>query len=101
LLFSNPADVDRAYYRDTGIVPLMHVVVVADHVIEEHPWVPTSVQKGFAAANRAATEALTSMLESRQSLSWADQQLTAGEDSYGSVETKRELWTDDVDRLME
>lgn len=101
LLFPAPAEVDRAYYRDTGVFPLMHVVVVADEVIEEYPWVPTSLRKGFAEANRTATTALTSMVEGRQSLTWAQEQLSDDDGGYDIAGTERELWTDDVDRLLE
>lgn len=101
LLFPAPAEVDRAYYRDTGVFPLMHVVVVTDAVIEEHPWVPTSLRKGFAEANREATAELTSMVESRQSLTWAQERLNSGDSAYDIAGTERELWTDDVDRLLE
>jgi 4,5-dihydroxyphthalate decarboxylase len=100
-LFDDPAAVDRAYYRDTGIFPLMHVVAVADDVIEEHPWVPTSLRKGFAEANRIATREVDRLVESRQSLTWGHQQLLAGEEPYDLLQTERDLWTDDVDRLME
>lgn len=100
-LFEDPAAVDRAYYRETNTFPLMHVVAIRDAVLAEEPWVATSVRKAFAEANRVATEELETMVRERQSLRWASDQLAAAGDPYDPVATERELWTDDVDRLLE
>lgn len=92
LLFPDYPAVDQEYYRETGLFPLMHVIVIRDALIEEHPWVPVSLRKAFEAANRRVTEEVARLLETRPSLTWAQDRLGEG---YDIVTTERDLWSDE------
>ena len=35
------------YYRRTGLIPIMHCVVVKESLLEEHPWVAINLLKAF------------------------------------------------------
>lgn len=94
LLFPDYTAVDRDYYRDTGLFPLMHVIAIRDEIVDEHPWVPTSVRKAFAAANRHAIDDVARLLE-RSSLTWAQDQLDERTARYDVLATERELWSYD------
>jgi hypothetical protein len=51
-LFANYAEVEKQYYRDTGIFPIMHTVAIRRDVYEKYPWVAQSLYKAFAAAQQ-------------------------------------------------
>ncbi len=55
-LFGGHAEVERDYYRRTGIFPIMHTVVVTRELADEHPDVVRAVYDGFVDAKAAAQE---------------------------------------------
>jgi 4,5-dihydroxyphthalate decarboxylase len=67
-LFPNYVDVERAYYRETGIFPIMHVIAIRRDVYEANRWVAQSLYKAFVESQRRTyadlkeTAALKAML---------------------------------------
>jgi len=59
-LVANVQAAEQKYWDDTGIFPIMHVVVVRGEVCEANPWVPVSLMKAFTTAkNNSLERALT------------------------------------------
>jgi 4,5-dihydroxyphthalate decarboxylase len=69
-LFSDPVAAEKQYFTDTGIFPIMHVVVVRRDVYERHPWVAQSLTKALHLAKRAAMENLYDSSALRFTLPW-------------------------------
>lgn len=57
-LFDDPRAVELAYWRKTGIFPIMHVVALRREIYERHRWVAMNLFKAFEEAkNRSLTRA--------------------------------------------
>jgi 4,5-dihydroxyphthalate decarboxylase len=57
-LFPNYPEVEREYFRKTGIFPIMHVVVMRKELFRQHPWAAVSLYQAFEQARRNAMETL-------------------------------------------
>ena len=84
-LFENYAEIERAYYRQTKIFPIMHTVVMRRDVYEANRWIAQSLTKAFMAAQRQTYADLQETAALKTMLPW----LTAQVD-----ETRREMGDD-------
>jgi 4,5-dihydroxyphthalate decarboxylase len=69
-LFPDYKEVEKDYYRRTGIFPIMHTVVVREDVHREHPWVARSIYKAFCQARDLAVNGLYDTDALRLALPW-------------------------------
>jgi len=53
-LFTDFESVERAYFRKTGVFPIMHTLVIRRDVYQKNPWVAQSLYKAFKAAKQKA-----------------------------------------------
>ncbi len=97
-LFTNFGEAEEAYYRRTGIFPIMHIVGIKTELAARHPWLPASVYKAFVASKDIAVAALADpnvLTSSLPSLTWNTEQARTlmGNDfwSYGLDENARTL----------
>ena len=69
-LFPDYRAVERAYYRRTGIFPIMHTVVIKEALFTDHPWLAQSLTKAFAEAQALCLQSITNMTALRYMLPW-------------------------------
>ena len=69
-LFPEYEAVEAAYFRETGIFPIMHVIVIKSEVLERHPWLAMSFYKAFEEAKRRSVERLSDITASHAPLAW-------------------------------
>jgi 4,5-dihydroxyphthalate decarboxylase len=53
-LFSDYKALEMAYFRSSGVFPIMHLLAVRQELIERHPWIPVSLYKAFSEAKTLA-----------------------------------------------
>ena len=53
-LFPNYKEVELAYFKDTGIFPIMHLTSIRREIAEKFPWVATNLVKAFEEAKQLA-----------------------------------------------
>lgn len=59
-LFPDPEAEAIRYYKKNGVYPTHHTTVVRESILQEHPWVATSLFEAFNKAKKLATERLYS-----------------------------------------
>jgi 4,5-dihydroxyphthalate decarboxylase len=69
-LFPDYEAVEAAYFRETGIFPIMHVIVIKTEVLERHPWLAMNVYKAFEEAKRRSLARLSDITASHAPLAW-------------------------------
>jgi len=69
-LYPNFRAAEEAYYRKTGVFPIMHVVVLRRDVFDAHPWVAMNLYKAFSEAKARAVERMLNSAVSHSPLAW-------------------------------
>jgi 4,5-dihydroxyphthalate decarboxylase len=98
LLFPNTRQAEQAYYKKTGLFPIMHLIGIRKTLAEQHPWLATSIYKAFCEAKALAMIDLRDVNALMVTLPWlvAETKETAaimGEDfwKYGVAENLPEI----------
>ena len=53
-LFADSKERERAYFKKTGIFPIMHVTMIRRDIVERFPWAAINLRKAFDEAKRYA-----------------------------------------------
>ncbi|WP_211591468.1 hypothetical protein [Microbispora sp. H10836] len=73
-LWSEPMDVESDYFRQTGIFPIMHTVVIRSDVYERNRWLARSLMNAFSEAKALAAESLAEVVALSNLLPWGYRQ---------------------------
>jgi 4,5-dihydroxyphthalate decarboxylase len=84
-LFENYGEIERAYFRQTKIFPIMHTVVMRRDVYEANRWIAQSLTKAFIEAQRRTYEDLKETAALKAMLPWLNDHID---------ETMREMGDD-------
>jgi 4,5-dihydroxyphthalate decarboxylase len=84
-LFPSHKAEEIAYYKKTGIFPIMHLVSIRREIVERHPWVPVNLFKAFDAAKARAMKRMlnpriTPLAWYREA--WEEQEALLGSDPW-------------------
>ncbi len=99
-LFADTRAVEQAYYRKTGIYPLMHAVGIRNSLLAQHPWLPRAVFDAFLEAKNRAIADLQKLAAFSVTLPWVEAEYRAtqavlGNDiwPYGLEENRKAIET--------
>jgi 4,5-dihydroxyphthalate decarboxylase len=97
-LFPDYVELEREYFRKTGIFPIMHVIVLRREVYERDRWIAMNLFRGFEEAKKRSTARLVDIGLSQVPLPWVAEHARrwrelAGEDywPYGIEANRRTL----------
>jgi 4,5-dihydroxyphthalate decarboxylase len=97
-LFPNYREVEKAYYKKTGLFPIMHLMGIRRTLVETYPWLATSVYKAFEQAKAIALAEVREMAVPQAALPWCEAEALdtialMGKDywRYGVAESRRDL----------
>ena len=97
-LFPDTRAAEKAYFKKTGLFPIMHMVGIRNSLVEKYPWLPVSVFKAFNEAKRLAMIDLTDVNALMVTLPWLeaetkDTMTIMGPDfwRYGVNESRRDI----------
>lgn len=74
-LFPNFAEIEKDYYKRTGIYPIMHLVAIKKEIYERHPFVASSLYQAFVEAKNVALKKMFSSRAPRYMLPWLTRDL--------------------------
>jgi 4,5-dihydroxyphthalate decarboxylase len=80
-LFPNYKELEIAYYKRTGIFPIMHTTALKQEVIERYPWVPANLFQAFEKAKEIAYKRMEN--PRRVALAWFRHALEEQEEILG------------------
>ena len=61
---------EEAYFKRTGIYPIMHTVAIKRQTYERYPWIAMNLLNGFEEAKRRSLERLRSLTHSQIPVPW-------------------------------
>jgi 4,5-dihydroxyphthalate decarboxylase len=86
-LYPDYRAVEQAYFRKTGIYPLMHAVGIRNSLVERHPWMAKSLFKAFAKAKEIATADFEKLSAFALTLPWIEAEYRATQAVLG-----KDIW---------
>ena len=99
-LFENYVEIEKQYFRDTGVFPIMHTVAIRREVYEANRWIAQSLMKALVAAQRETYRDLHQTAALKAMLPWLvahveDTRREMGEDfwPYGLEKNRKTLAT--------
>lgn len=69
-LFPDYRQAEKAYFRKTGVLPIMHVLAIRRELVKQQPWLANAVFDAFCLAKDLAVEAFSDVLALRVTLPW-------------------------------
>jgi 4,5-dihydroxyphthalate decarboxylase len=74
-LFPNYREIERDYFKKTGVFPIMHALVIRESLCREHPWLEESVYRACEQAKSWAQKQMRFSASLRYMIPWLLEEL--------------------------
>lgn len=97
-LYPDYLGMEEDYYARTKVWPIMHIIAVQKHIIDENPWVARNLMNAFQESKRRSLERLFDPAVSRYPLAWLPTYARKMRDMFGDdpfpygIEENRATW---------
>lgn len=82
-LLADPLPADEAYFKATGVFPIMHVVAIRQDVLDANPWVAGVLLSAFDEAKRRSLARVADAMILRVPLPWVDLRAEQARRTFG------------------
>jgi 4,5-dihydroxyphthalate decarboxylase len=82
-LFPNFQELEEIYFNKTRVWPIMHIIAVQRHVLEDNPWIARNLYNAFIESKRRSLERLLDPAVSRYPLAWLSNYARKMRDMFG------------------
>jgi 4,5-dihydroxyphthalate decarboxylase len=69
-LLADPRALEEAYYRETGVFPIMHTIALRRDTYDAHPWIAANLVTAFEAAKQRSYDRIFDAMGWRYPLPW-------------------------------
>src|SRR6185295_10209842 len=76
-------EVEKAYYKKTGVFPIMHIVAIQKSVYERHPELAMSLYQAFCKSKNLALERMRHLGAPRYMLPWLSSNVDEVDEVFG------------------
>jgi 4,5-dihydroxyphthalate decarboxylase len=83
-LFPDSRATEQAYFKKTGIFPIMHAVAIRKSLLEEHPWLAQATFDAYSKAKQMTYKKMLEMGWAFDALPWYGQELEATREIMGN-----------------
>ena len=84
-LFEDYRAVEEAYFRATGIFPIMHVVAIKSELLDRHPWVAMNLFQAFEEAKRRSVARALEITATRFPVPWIYDVAATAQAEFGEL----------------
>jgi 4,5-dihydroxyphthalate decarboxylase len=82
-LYPDYLGMEEEYYKRTKVWPIMHIIAMQRHILEENPWVARNLYNAFLESKRRSLERLLDPAVSRYPLAWVPTYARRMRDMFG------------------
>ncbi len=89
---------EEEYYERTAVWPIMHIIAIQKHILDENPWVARNLYNAFNESKNRSVERLLDPAVSRYPLPWLPTYGRQMQDRFGKdpfpygIEENRPTW---------